>query len=164
MCPAHFHCPPKRVSPNKRAVCAAWRILLSLCPLVFRHARLCQATVLLSRPSLTAAAAGGCLSLPSPVCQILDPSSTVLGARCFGASVLGSAPHRHAEFNTDPLCFVRALRMFLAYARTTTATTKATATGTGTMSNGHVHVHVTSSVLHSPIFVRVPPLPRVSHA
>lgn len=37
MCPAHFHCPPKRVSPNKRAVCAPRRILLSLCSLVSCH-------------------------------------------------------------------------------------------------------------------------------
>lgn len=36
VCPAHFHCPPK-YPPNKRAVCAAWRIF-SLCSLTPRHA------------------------------------------------------------------------------------------------------------------------------
>ena len=100
MCPAHFHCPPKRVSPNKRAVCAAWRILLSLCPLVFRHARLCQATALLSRPSLTAAAAAAVYRYT--LACLSDSRSIDHGARwCSVARLIvmpGSTPICYASF------------------------------------------------------------------
>ena len=103
VCPAHFHCPPK-YPPNKRAVCAAWRIF-SLCSLTSRHA-FCQATLL--PPFLTARPL-------SVVCRLSNSSDKyVFVVRC------------HSEFDTGSLRFVRASPIPYVCVRTTAATTTTT--------------------------------------
>lgn len=101
VCPAHFHCPPK-YPPNKRAVCAAWRIF-SLCSLTSRHA-FCQATLL--SPFLTARPL-------SVVCRLSNSSDKYVSiARC------------HSEFDTGSLRFVRVSPIpYVCLPRTTAATT-----------------------------------------
>lgn len=101
VCPAHFHCPPK-YPPNKRAVCAAWRIF-SLCSLTPRHA--------LSSHALTTLL--NCLSAVCRLSRRLSNSSNkyVSVARC------------HPECNTGSLRFIRATPIFYVYAQTTATTT-----------------------------------------